>query len=208
MFRISSSIAAFFFATACAAKPMPSVGPDDAAVVEMTERVYEMCGGELGPIAKANIVRDVVEVAEGFFDTHEDRLAFVLLACIESRFDPGAQSKAGAVGLTQVMPRYAAEFSKRCYLPTKSIDLYVPRVNLMTGACQFRYLIGQFDGNYSLALAGYNAGERSDTVKKLRKLQKLNQETADYLARFAYLRSLYHQQEQSRGSAPSVGGPK
>lgn len=193
---------------ACRAKPMPSIGPDDAEVVLMTETVYGLCGGDLGPIAKSNVVRDVVEVAQGFFDTHEDRLAFILLVCIESRFNPGAASKAGAVGLTQVIPRYAAEFSKRCYLSTKGIDLYVPRVNLMTGACQFRYLIEQFDGNYSLALAGYNAGERSDTVKKLRKLQKLNSETSDYLARFAYLRSLYHQQEQSRGTGPSVGGPK
>lgn len=193
------------WAAACHAKPMPHIGPDDAEVVRMTERVYEMCQGDLGPLAKANVVRDVVEVAQGFFDNTEDRLAFVLLVCIESRFNPGALSKAGAVGLTQVMPAYAASFAERCYLSTKPLDIWVPRVNLMTGACQFRHLLDVFKGNYELALAGYNAGEKSATVRKLQRLEKITAETADYLSRFAYLRTLYHTTSANGAEQPVSG---
>jgi hypothetical protein len=174
----------------------------------MTEAVYALCKGELGPLAKANVLRDTAEVAQGFFSDTEDRLAFVLLVCIESRFDPSVKSTAGAVGLTQIIPRYAPEFASRCYLSTKGIDLYVPRVSLMTGACHFRYLIQRYEGNYPLALAAYNSGEESATVRKLRKLEKINQETGGYISRFSYLRSAFHSQSQSGLSAPSVGAPK
>lgn len=202
------TIASFLLcvASACRAYPMPSVGPDDGDVSAMVETVYTLCKGELGPLARVNVLRDLVEVAQGFFEKPEDRLTFVLLVCIESRFDPSVRSSAGAVGLTQIIPKYAPEFASRCYLSTKGIDLYVPRVSLMTGACQFRYLINRYDSNYILALAAYNSGEESATVRKLRKLEKINQETAGYISRFSYLRSLYHSQGLRRGNVPSVAG--
>ena len=69
----------------------------------------------------------------------------------ESRFDPKAESKAGALGLMQVMPGTAQG------LGVNPSDLFDPRVAIDTGA---RYLKQQLDkfGNVELALAAYNAG--------------------------------------------------
>jgi soluble lytic murein transglycosylase-like protein len=79
----------------------------------------------------------------------ETRLPLALLtavARVESEFQPGATSSAGARGLLQVMPRTAAE-----------LDAEHPTQNVLAGA---RYLRVQFDhfSSSGLALAAYNAG--------------------------------------------------
>ena len=190
--RMLSCFLGWALATSCSARPLPEEPSDTlSSTTLMVHSVYYHCKGTLGPIAQAIILADVVAVVQGFFTTAEDKLAFALLVCIESRFLPSARSTAGAVGLTQVLPRYANEFSSRCYLGTKPIDIWVPRVNLMTGACYYKHLLKQFRGNYALALAGYNAGENSPTVKRLQSMQKINPETADYIARFMFLKEEY-----------------
>ncbi len=70
---------------------------------------------------------------------------------VESRFNPGAHSPAGAVGLMQVMPATAARFGITNLLDADS--------NLEAGCRYLAHLIQLFDGNVSLALAAYNAGE-------------------------------------------------
>lgn len=70
---------------------------------------------------------------------------------IESRFKPGAVSHKGARGLMQLMPGTAARFGVT--------DPHDPRQNVHAGARYLRYLLKMFDGDVSLALAGYNAGE-------------------------------------------------
>ena len=66
----------------------------------------------------------------------------------ESRYDPSARSRAGAVGLTQLMPGTASELG---------VDARNVVQNLRGGA---RYLRRQLDefGRIDLALAAYNAG--------------------------------------------------
>ena len=81
----------------------------------------------------------------------ETRLPLSLLtavARVESEFQPGATSSAGARGLLQVMPTTAAELE---------LDAEHPTQNVLAGA---RYLRLQFDhfASSDLALAAYNAG--------------------------------------------------
>ncbi len=67
----------------------------------------------------------------------------------ESAFDPRAESRAGARGLTQLMPSAAADHHVR--------DVWDPAENLRGGARHLRRLLDRF-GDLRLALAAYNAG--------------------------------------------------
>ena len=67
----------------------------------------------------------------------------------ESGYRPGARSRAGAMGLMQLMPGTAREVGVS--------DAYDARQNVMGGAKYLRKLYDRF-GNYRLAVAAYNAG--------------------------------------------------
>ncbi|VVE48792.1 lytic transglycosylase domain-containing protein [Pandoraea anhela] len=69
----------------------------------------------------------------------------------ESGYDPQAVSERGAIGLMQVLPRTGQRFGVR--------RLEDPAENLRAGAAYVRWLLSRFDGDVSLALAAYNAGE-------------------------------------------------
>ena len=71
---------------------------------------------------------------------------------VESAFDPHAVSRAGAVGLMQLMPETARRYGVR--------DPRNPRQNVYGGVRYFRDLLSQFD-DVVLALAAYNAGENA-----------------------------------------------
>jgi soluble lytic murein transglycosylase-like protein len=68
----------------------------------------------------------------------------------ESNFDPNAISKAGAIGLMQIMPANLEEF--------KLSDPFDPRENVMAGTRYVKHLMKRFDSDLSLTLAAYNAG--------------------------------------------------
>ncbi len=78
----------------------------------------------------------------------------------ESALDPAVVSGAGAVGLTQLMVRTAAQEAKKLRLPPPSAhDLTDPRLNIRIGASYLGGLLSRFGGSAPLALAAYNAGE-------------------------------------------------
>ena len=71
----------------------------------------------------------------------------------ESAFDARAVSRKGAVGLLQLMPATARRFG------LTSSERYRPEKNLQAGTRYLRWLLDRFEGELTLALAGYNAGE-------------------------------------------------
>src|SRR5471032_136602 len=68
----------------------------------------------------------------------------------ESAFDPSSVSRAGAMGLMQLMPNIAETFGVE--------HPFDPRENIMAGTRLLRMLLDQQHGNVKLAVASYNAG--------------------------------------------------
>lgn len=72
---------------------------------------------------------------------------------VESRYSPKVVSKAGAIGLMQLMPETAKRYGVA--------DPLDPVQNLRGGARYLRYLLKKYNNDRHLALAAYNAGEAS-----------------------------------------------
>jgi len=77
----------------------------------------------------------------------------------ESVFDATAKSRAGAMGLTQLMPATAKSLAKSVLRQRyRRAFLYDPGVNAQLGAAYLRRLLDQFGNSPVLALAAYNGG--------------------------------------------------
>jgi soluble lytic murein transglycosylase len=80
----------------------------------------------------------------------------------ESAFQSDAVSRAGAVGLMQLLPKTAPQLARRLRVSYSRARLFDPDYNLQLGTLYLSDLLGQF-GSPEAALAAYNAGE--DRVK-------------------------------------------
>jgi soluble lytic murein transglycosylase-like protein len=78
-------------------------------------------------------------------------LVRAIIAC-ESNFDPSATSRAGAVGLMQVMPFNASKVGLH------ETNLQIPRLNVLVGVRLLAVLLKHYDGDIVSALVAYNAG--------------------------------------------------
>lgn len=78
---------------------------------------------------------------------------------VESSFNDKATSKAGAIGLMQLMPTTAIEISNLIGDTKFNVKkLAEPETNIKYGCFYLNYLYNYFNGNVTNILASYNAG--------------------------------------------------
>jgi len=87
-----------------------------------------------------------------------DALDLMAIARRESAFYPQAESRAGALGLMQLMPSTARQVAKKMGVSYRRGQLLEPHYNVILGSHYYQSLLTRFDGHRPKALAGYNAG--------------------------------------------------
>jgi soluble lytic murein transglycosylase-like protein len=113
----------------------------------------------------------IIAEAADIYDVDEHLIRSVMQT--ESAFDPFAVSRAGALGLMQLMPAIARDFGV-----TNPFD---PRQNIMAGTRLLRDLLEMYSGNIKLAVASYNAGPTA--VRKYGQRVPPFKETQNYVKR-------------------------
>lgn len=119
---------------------VPSIGPSEVTAPPVS----------YGRRASAQAVERAVARYAWQYDVHPALLLAVIKA--ESDFKPTVISRAGAVGLMQLLPETAVRHGVQ--------NLYDTEDNIAGGVRHLRYLLDRFKGNLPLTLAAYNAGER------------------------------------------------
>ena len=155
--------------------PMPletEITPGKVLGTLPTEARTDPKGFERSPAPPAPILtpEDIkAKVTKAAKDTKLDPKLFHAVVSTESNYNPMAISQAGAVGLTQLMPKTAAGMG----VNPMNVD-----ENLKGGSQYLQSLIKKYDGNVAKALAAYNAGPG-----RVDKGGPLPQETQDYVAK-------------------------
>jgi soluble lytic murein transglycosylase len=124
----------------------------------------------------------------------QNKLDPALLAAViyqESKFDTGARSSSGAIGLMQLTPATARGIAIRTGGSAfRTADLYNPEINIRYGAWYLENLFLKYR-NEKLVLAAYNAGQGN--VDRWRAKHEPIQfaETRAYVKRVEHFKTIY-----------------
>lgn len=155
---------------------------------DLVLRVIDICNTKLSPAAKKAKALLFANIVPSYLTVRADQEMYALLVCIESKYDNTARSSVGAVGMAQIMPKYAQDFANLCNLgKLDPKDVEDPILNLSLGACFYSSLLANTKSTI-LAVAAYNAGPSSSSVRELARLGSPVPETASYVAKAALLR--------------------
>ena len=176
----------------------PPKEEDSVRLAKTFKTLVSLTKTDISPISQDLIGASSVRVAEKMFPTFEGKRTFLIVLAIESKFRRSAKSPAGAVGIGQVIPKYANEFAGKCGLgKIKEDDLYDTEINMMVSACQLKSLMDYYGGNMASVLVAYNAGSNSSAIKQLHSLDTISSsEAANYVTRYTYLRETLDQLER------------
>jgi soluble lytic murein transglycosylase len=130
---------------------------------------------------------------------------------VESKWDPDAVSRAGAVGLMQLLPSTARFIAgEQNSPPGNPAQLTDSDVNIGYGTWYLRYLVNR-TGSVSAALVAYNAGEHNLAVWRARAVASHNVFTipgdVPYAETRAFVNNVFHDAGIYRRAYPDQLGP-
>ncbi len=133
---------------------------------------------ERTPLKQTEYAMEVNDAASNF---GVDKALIRAIIHAESWFEPKAVSKAGAVGLMQLMPATQKRFGVT--------DPHDPKQNINAGVAYLAWLMDEFDRDISHVISAYNAGENA--VKRHNGVPPFT-ETQEYLRRVNILYERYY----------------
>jgi soluble lytic murein transglycosylase len=105
------------------------------------------------PLAYQSVIREQAR------EKHLDPALIAAVIYAETKFD-ARTSPTGALGLMQIEPATAEFLAHRSGgTGFRIADLAEPAINIRYGSYYLRYLLDQYDGDETLALAAYNGGQ-------------------------------------------------
>ena len=106
----------------------------------------------------------------------------------ESEFNEKAVSHAGARGLMQLMPGTAKRVSRTKKVKYSKNKLTTEKYNLSLGTAYLEKLLDEFDENYPLAIAAYNAGPHNvrKWIKRFGDPREKNVDTINWIEQIPY----------------------
>tara|TARA_B100000029_G_C17523566_1_gene940834 strand:- start:153 stop:914 length:762 start_codon:yes stop_codon:yes gene_type:complete len=103
------------------------------------------------PSTQKRISKKILQTVREAADRYGLSEDFVLgVIYVESRFNPNAVSRVGAMGLMQLMPGTARDLGVE--------DAFNPKENIMGGTRLLRQLANRYDGDYVRVISAYHAG--------------------------------------------------
>ena len=147
------------------------------SVSETTANFDGMLRTETDKLNQASVTTNLDSIFKEAADKYgvSERL-LKAIAYTESGFQADVTSFSGAMGIMQLMPSTASAYGVS--------DPYDAYQNIMGGAAVLKDLLNMFQGNQSLAIAGYNAG--CGNVKKYGGVPPFT-ETQNYVAKVTSL---------------------
>ena len=150
----------------------------------VVEEAVEQGGKELTPTQFSGHIQAAAKA------TKVDAALIHAVISVESGYNPSARSRAGAVGLMQLMPKTAKRYGVKNRLD--------PEQNIHGGARYLRDLKLQFDNDLQLVLAAYNAGEGA--------VMRFGRSIPPFRETLAYVPKVLSTYKQFRPATPSVPG--
>ena len=148
------------------------------------------CGAKPGvsfATVRLNTAAYEAEIASAAREHGVDEAIVRAIIHAESAFNPNALSRVGAQGLMQLMPATARRFGVS--------DAFDAHQNIRGGVQYLAWLLKRFNGNLTLAAAGYNAGEGA--VDKYKGVPPYS-ETQRYVQRVGLLAERYRGSSAAR----------
>lgn len=112
---------------------------------------------QVGRLLYPYLYREVIERYAAAYGV--DPLLVVAVIRVESKFEPNAVSRVGALGLMQLMPATAYWIAPQLGITDLTEEMILtPEINIRLGTWYLANLATEFNDNRELVLAAYNAG--------------------------------------------------
>ncbi|MBL7093547.1 LysM peptidoglycan-binding domain-containing protein [candidate division KSB1 bacterium] len=179
--------------------------------IESKIRYYIRPGRKLDLVEKYKRSGRYLPMIKAIFEEYNLPQVLVFLPILESGFLPESRSRAGAVGLWQLMPATASDYGLKY---SRWIDeRRDPEKSTIVAAEMLRFLYDEF-GNWELALAAYNSGYnkikraiRREKISNYWELKRIPRETRNFVPNFYAILHLLADPKQYGLKLPEISDP-